>query len=244
MLQTTRAIILLKKPFKENEMLLTTYTEEFGKITFILFGATSKKAGHRQAFLQPLSLVEIIADFRPNRDVQFIKSINIEIPLPELLIDPYKNTTALFLAEFANHAIKATLQDKYLYEFLHNSVQLLDMIDHGQIGNFHIAFLVRLSAFAGLTPNLGPTTHAATYFDLGKSEYIRYAGYNPNAIGHFEQDYLRQLLRINYKNMSRFRVRREERANLLNKIVDYYKIHIQGFGELKTLDILHQIFDY
>lgn len=243
MLQKTQAIILLKQNYKENEMILTTYTKFAGRISFILYGASSKKGGKRQAFLQPLSLVEIEADIRTNRDLQVIKSITNEQPLNDILSDPYKNTTALFLAEFVSKALKASMQDEIMFQYLHDSVVYLNLCDRKCVSNFHIAFLVRLSVFIGLTPNLGPANHANTYFDLKQSEYIRYAGKNSQVISPAEQNFLRQLLRINYRNMNKFHFSRNERANLLNRIIEYYQLHAQGFGNLKTLDVLHAVFD-
>ncbi len=43
--------------------------------------------------------------------------------------------------------------------------------------------------------------------------------------------------------MHLFMFSRAVRSNLLNRIIHYYQLHIQGFGQLKTLDVLHEVFD-
>ena len=244
MLTETHAIILHKQDFKENEAILTTYCEELGRVNFILYGANSKRAGKRQSYLQPLSLVVIIADVRPNRPFQVVKSIRSDVPLTHLLSDPYKSTTALFIAEFLMHSLRTSERDKGLFLFLKESILWLELCDTGSVCNLHIAFLTRLSVFMGFTPNLGPVVHHFEYFDLSQSEYIRYARSGGETIDSGQQTFLRSLLRINYRNMGLFHFSRTERNELIDRIVRYYQLQIQGFGELRTLDILHTVFDF
>ncbi len=244
MIEESRAIVLSRRAFKENEQIVSMFTERFGRVDFILYGAFSKKNGRQQAFLQPLSLVTVIADYRNGRDLQVVSKVRNEVPLSSLLTDPYKNTTALFLSEILTRALRTNEMDPPLFSFLFTSVNWLDAADQSQISNFHVAFLVRLSVFLGFTPNLGPLRADLPYFDLTQSEYVRYAGHNPNVLGEQEQLFLRNLLRINYRNMALFRFSRSERSQLLERIVRYYQTHIQGFGELRTLDVLHAVFDF
>ena len=131
-----------------------------------------------------------------------------------------------------------------MYLFLRDSILWLDLTPSDKIGNFHISFLVRLSVFLGFTPNLGPEQSDMLYFDLLNSEYMRYARPNADLIDPEEQHFLRKLLRINYRNMHLFLFSRDERSNLLNRIIRYYQIHIHGFGQLKSVDVLREVFDF
>lgn len=243
MLQETVAIILSRRVFKDESLIVSAYTEKFGRVNYTLYGAHSRQNGRKQVFLQPMSIVTIIADYRPKRDLQVIRDIACADPLPALLADPLKNTMALFLAEFLSHTLKTNEEDPYLFLFLRNSILWLNLTSSSKIGNFHISFLVRLSVFLGFTPNLSIGQSGARYFDLIHSEYLSYAKPTPSIIDMEEHEFLKKLLRINYRNMHLFLFSRAERSNLLNRIVAYYQFHVQGFGQLKTLDILHEIFD-
>ena len=243
MIEETQAIILRKQLFKENEVILTTYSEEKGRVDFVMYGATGKSKGRHMAFLQPLCLTRIIADFRPKQDLQVVRRISNQEPLMGLLTNPYKSTIALFLAEFLHHALRTNEQDRVLFLFLQESIRYLDLCDSSSIMNFHLAFLVRLSVFMGLTPNLGEQERLTDYFDLEESEYTHYRHASATLLSPPQQEYLRNLLRINYRNMGLFQLTREQRSDLLDRIITYYQSHIQGFGELKTLDVLHALFD-
>lgn len=244
MLQETAAIILSKKQFKDENFIVSAYTEKFGRVNYTVYGAHSRQGGRKLAFLQPMSIVTIMADYRPKRDLQVLRDVSCSTPLMSLLADPVKNTMAMFLAEFLSHALRTNEEDNFLFMFLRDSILWLNLTPSDKIGNFHISFLVRLSVFLGFTPNLGPEQPNMRFFDLQHSEYMHYARPNSDLIDTEEQQFLRKLLRINYRNMHLFMFSRAERSNLLNRIIHYYQLHIQGFGQLKTLDVLHEVFDY
>lgn len=244
MLQETLAIILSKKQFKDENFIVSAYTEKFGRVNYSVYGAHSRQGGRKLAFLQPMSVVTIMADYRPKRDLQVLRDVSCSTPLMSLLADPVKNTMAMFLAEFLTHALRTNEEDRFLYLFLRDSILWLDLTPSDKIGNFHISFLVRLSVFLGFTPNLGPEQSDMLYFDLLNSEYMRYARPNADLIDPEEQHFLRKLLRINYRNMHLFLFSRDERSNLLNRIIRYYQIHIHGFGQLKSVDVLREVFDF
>ncbi|MBQ4035273.1 MAG: DNA repair protein RecO [Paludibacteraceae bacterium] len=243
MLQETAAIILSKKQYKDECLIVSAYTEKFGRVNYSVYGAHSRQGGRKLAFLQPMSIVTITADYRPKRDLQVLRDVSCTAPLLSMLTDPVKNTMAVFLAEFLTHALRTNECDEVLFLYLRNSIMWLNLTSSSKIGNFHISFLVRLSVFLGFTPNLGPDQPNMRYFDLLNSEYLRYARPNADVIDLEEQQFLRKLLRINYRNMHLFLFSRAERSNLLNRIIRYYQMHIHGFGQLKTLDVLHEVFD-
>lgn len=242
MLQKTRAIILLKKNYQENNLILTAYTECCGKTTFILYGASSKKSGKRLAYLQPFSLVEIIAEFSPNKDLQTIKSISCIQQVNGILTNPYKYSIVLFLSEMLYKVTTSNIEDAYLFNYIYDSVLYLDLCDNNNIANFHISFLVNLSHFLGITPNMDKDSNGMTNFDLKESEYTRMRG-DKSILDIRETNILRQILRMNYRNMSHFKLSRQDRAELLDRIVSYYQLHYQTCNNLNTLGVLHATFD-
>ena len=71
---------------------------------------------------------------------------------------------ALFLAEFLYRAIREEAENRPLFAYLQHSVIWLDECREG-FANFHLVFLMRLSRFLGLYPNL-EDYHTGDYFDL------------------------------------------------------------------------------
>ena len=48
---------------------------------------------------------------------------------------------------------------------------------------------------------------------------------------------------MNYDTMRLFRMSRTDRWKILTTLNAYYRLHIPGFPELKSLDVLHDVFD-
>lgn len=237
----TDAIVLNHKKYRDNATMLTLYTRELGRSTFLLYGAGSKRGGKGFSLLQPLSLVQIDSDVRSSRELHVIKEIKPLHPLYDSLFDPYKSTILFFLAEVLSHALKTSEQDEYLFRFLYESVIRLENMERG-VPNFHIAFLVRLASFLGFGPNICDWSDSS-YFDFRQAEYTAVRPDHTQYVAHQEARFLQQLCRINYRNLSYFTFSRDERRALIDHIIEYYAIHLQGFGDLKTLPVLYEIFD-
>ena len=71
---------------------------------------------------------------------------------------------ALFLSEFLYRAIREEAENRPLFAYLQHSIIWLDECGEG-FANFHLVFLMRLSRFLGLYPNL-EDYHTGDYFDL------------------------------------------------------------------------------
>ena len=149
---------------------------------------------------------------------------------------------ALFLAEFLYRAMREEAENRPLFAYLEHSVIWLDECKES-FANFHLVFLMRLSRFLGLYPNL-EDYHAGDYFDMLNACFISirpqlHSSYiNPEEAGQ-----LCQLMRMNYDTMHLFTMNRAERIRCLTIINDYYRLHLPDFPVLKSLEILKELFD-
>ena len=50
------------------------------------------------------------------------------------------------------------------------------------------------------------------------------------------------LMRMDFDNMRFFRMSRQERNRCTEIILYYYRLHVAGFPELKSLDVLRELF--
>lgn len=237
----TDAIVLSHKKIRDNATMLTLYTKELGRATFLLYGAGSKRGGKGYSLLQPLSLLEIDSDIRNGKELNVVKEMKPIFPLYDALFDPYKSSILFFLAEVLSQVLKTNEQDEMLFRFLEESVVALEKMERG-VSNFHIAFLVHLTEFLGFGPNVYDWSESH-FFDFRQAEYTSQRPTHTQYVSYGQARFLRTLCRIDYRNLAFFRFSKAERRELLDRIVEYYGIHLQGFGELKTLPVLHEIFE-
>ena len=242
MLQKTRGIVLHTLKYNDTSIIVDIYTELSGRASFLVPIPRSRKATVKSVLFQPLALIELEADFRAKGTLYRVKEAKSFHPFSTIPFDPYKSSMALFIAEFLYRAIREEAENRPLFAYLEYSIAWLDECKEGY-ANFHLVFLMRLSRFLGLYPNL-EDYHAGDYFDLLNACFtsIRpqlHSSYiNPEEAGR-----LRQLMRMNYDTMHLFGMSRLERTRCLTIMNDYYRLHLPEFPMLKSLEVLRELFD-
>ena len=146
------------------------------------------------------------------------------------------------LSEILFRVVKETEPDPRLFEYLFESIQLLELSDKG-VANFHLVFLMRLSRFLGLYPNL-EDYHGGDYFDLQNACFTPLRPQlHSDYIAPEEAARLTRLMRMNYETMHLFAMSRMERARCLTIMNEYYRLHLPDFPVLKSLEVLKELFD-
>ena len=106
MLQKTLGIVLHTLKYKDTSLIADIYTEVAGRASFMVSIPRSRKAAVKPVLFQPLALVELEADFRPNATIYKVKEAKSLYPFATLPYDPYKSAIALFLSEFLYRAVR------------------------------------------------------------------------------------------------------------------------------------------
>lgn len=242
MLQKTQGIVLHTLKYKDTSLIVEIYTEAMGRASFMVGIPRSRKAAVKSVLFQPLALVELEADFRPNATIYKVKEAKSVHPFATLPYDPYKSSIALFLAEFLYRAIREEAENRPLFAYLQHSIIWLDEC-RGSFANFHLVFLMRLSRFLGLYPNLDNYA-VGDYFDLQNACFTSLRPQTHNHyIGPQEASRLTTLMRMNYDTMHLFGMNRTDRTRCLTILNDYYRLHLPDFPVLKSLEVLRELFD-
>lgn len=241
MLEKTLGIVLHSVAYSDKTAIVHLYTEKYGRITYALPQSQGRKSKLQRPLFTPFAVLDIESDYKPGRDIQKIKEVRPAEILQQLHYDPVKNAITLFLSEFLSRTIREPEANSAFFEFLLQSIRLLDIIEDGK-ANFHLCFLIRVSGFLGFYPNM-ESYHPGNYFDLlnGVSSVTQpdHAYFlSPDEAANFAT-----LMRMNYHNLHLFRFSREERMLILEHIINYFKLHHAGFTQLKSLEVLKALFD-
>lgn len=241
MLQKTVGIVLHTLKYNDTSNIAEIYTELSGRASFLVSIPRSRKASVKSVLFQPLALIEFEADYRPNVTLHKIKEAKSFYPFSSIPYDPFKSAIALFLAEFLYRAVREESENRPLFAYLRHSISWLDSCASGY-ANFHLVFLMRLSRFLGLYPNLDDY-HAGDYFDLLNGSFT---SSRPQLHSFYiqpgEAERLTQLMRMNYDTMHLFGMNRTERARCLSILNEYYRLHLPDFPILKSLSVLQELF--
>lgn len=242
MYQKITGIVLHTLKYNDTSNIVDIYTEQCGRVSFLVKISRSHKCRVRNVLFQPLALVELEADIRPNTSLQRIREAKALQPFRSLPYNPYKSSIAMFLAEFLYRALKEEASNEPLFAYLTHSIRWLDECEGRPFSNFHLVFLMRLSRFLGLYPNVEDYTEGC-YFDMLNASFTPLLPKGGAFLKPDEASRIRLLLRMNYETMHLFGMSRTERNRCLVVINDYYRLHLPDFPLLRSLDVLKELFD-
>lgn len=243
MLQRTKGIVLHTFKIKDNQLVAVVFSQQWGRVSYVVSIPKSHKSGIKHSLLQPLAEVEVEADMKPKASLFRAKNISSSQPFVSLPYHPVKSVIALFLQEFLYRAIREEGEpNEALYSYVIHAVHWLDMAEK-DFANFHLVFLMRIARFLGLHPNI-ENYQPGCYFDLLNASYV---SQKPMAHAYYvapeDTRHLVNLMRLNFVNMHLFKMNRQDRNRLLSLINDYYRLHLPDFPELNSLQVLKEIFD-
>ncbi len=240
MLQKTEAIVLHALKYGEQKMIVDMFTREQGRLSFVVPVPKTSRARVGKQYLQPLTLLYIEADVRPQQQLQKLREATLLMPLPSLLADASKLAIGLFVAEFLYHALRGEQRDAVLFDYLRSAVEWLDGAQAGY-ANFHLVFLIRLSRFLGFYPNLDDYVPGC-YFDLRQSVFSLQAPPHRDYLMPQEADHIRLLMRMDFATMHLFRLSRLQRHRILEILMLYYRLHLPQMPELRSPQVLSELF--
>ena len=242
MLIKTRGIVLKTIKYGETSLIADIYTEERGLRKYIIGNVRSKKARIRSSLLQVISLVEMVAYSREDRELNHIKEIQAAYVYSAVPFDVKKSAIALFMAEIVRKTIRESEENRPLFEFLFETFQYLDKTKL-PVNNIHLHFLLGLSAFLGFLP--GDTLHedGAAFFDLQEGVFVTQLPAHAHYLDESTSVLLYKLLQSDRHSCSEIGMTTPERRNLLRHLLDYYRLHIDYLPEIHSHQVLQEVLE-
>ena len=155
--------------------------------------------------------------------------------------DPVKSMVALFLSEVLFRVVREQEPDLRLFQYLYESIHLLEYADKG-IANFHLVFLLGLLQPLGIFPSV-ESYHPGDYFDMLNGLFTDALPLHSHFLNETDSAAFVRLLRIGFENMALFGFSRQDRHAIIQHILTYYRLHLPDFPEIKSLSILQSLFD-
>lgn len=239
MLQTTRAIVLRTIRYGDKSVVLRAYTERSGLRSFMV--RTGGKGPSRTAALQPLSRVELVVPEAGEGELRTVRELRIERPYSRLQQEPLRGVLLLFVQEVFDRTLREESADTRLYAFVQ---EVLETADTGaELPYQPLLLLVGLSRHLGFFPEVPEEGEQG--FDLREGRFFH--GPAPHEfcmaaeqvrlfvelIGRVERPEERRTLQASGMT----------RRQLLEDLLMYFRLHVEGFGELRSLEVLRAVLE-
>lgn len=234
----TRAIVLKTTRYGDNSLIVKLLTEQNGLQSFMVKGVFNKNAKIRAALFQPLTLLEVVCA-QTHGELGYLKEASIEYAYQDIPYNINKNAILLFLCELLSKSIQDTETDLDLFDFIHHSMTHLDAIE-SNYADIPLKFAVELSRFLGFAPNT--SSYKPGYiFDLEDGCFHHDASGATYIIDNQSSGLFYNLCCTNIFEDECLNIRNAERRQLLEAVTTYFKLHVSGFNEMKSSDVLKTV---
>lgn len=236
---TTKAIVFSSIKYGDSSLIVRCYTEVAGLKTYMLRGVLkSKKAKVKPAYFQPLSQLELTASHNNKGNLNSIKDARVNYVYETVYTDYIKQSIVFFLSEMLTNSLKEEEGNTELFSYLETSFKWLDL--HEKTANFHLCFLLNLSRYLGFYPD--ESNRDLGYFDLAEGAYSDSIPFGEFLSGN-DLMLFNSILGINFDKINSVPFNVNEWQRLLDIIIKYYELHLVGLKQLKSIEILKELFN-
>ncbi len=208
-------ILLHTTKYGDSSIILHGYSKTEGRQSYILKGVGRKKGVN---ILHPLSILDLeLTSYKGG--MQTIKEINPIYRLDSIRTQILKGNISLFISELLYKLLIHKEDGRDTYSFLENSIIKLEQID-GKVSNFHLWFIISLSATLGIMPTCLSQLESHPFSDE-------------------ESLILEKILKTNFDQIMLLPLNGTLRNKFLNSSIKYIEQNLGISLNIKSLKILH-----
>lgn len=240
MYSSTRGIVFRQTRYSDTSLVVRILTEEFGLRSYLVKGARGPKSKMKSSLFQPLTLLVMIVPDRDRAELHHIREARVEHAYRHIPGDIQKSSVLLFLNELLYKAIREEATHRELFRFIHDQLIFLDSAEKVS-GSYPLLFAIHLSHHLGFFPQ-GDPIPAGAAFDLQEGRFTRSGQlFSEYMITGEACEYFTRLLSLPAENHRDIPLPPAVRTLLLEKILQYYLLHLPISGEFRSHTVLHEV---
>ena len=237
MLVNRTGIICKTVKYGESSLILDIFSADVGMRSYIC-GGVRKKNSNKAAMLRVMNLVDIVCYDKSSTkpSLSRIKEVKFSKIYSRIPFDVVRGTVGMFLIEVSRKAIVQTDEADRIYDFVSLRFNELDS-EQVVMKDFHIRYLIDLAREIGFEMQ-NNWSAIDTRFSLREGQFIADSQQHRDKLSIDLSELLSQYLAGGQPSSTK-----EQRRQLITKLVDYYRFHVDGFTEVKSLEVLYNLYD-
>lgn len=225
--------------------MVSVFTELFGLQNYIVNGVRSAKRSSSMsvAYLQVGSMLDMVVYHHERNTLQRIKECKPAVHYSHLFVDVTKNAIMLFMIELLQKSLKQPDADPDLFYFVEDVMKGLDTATASATANLPIFFMVHLSHFFGfrLMDNYSMERQV---LDFREGQFVSSVPAHEWHLTPPGSEAIAQLLKVmQVEDLEQISLNRQLRNTLIDACIDFYAMHIQPFGAMRSLPVIRTLLE-
>ena len=226
---STPGIVLHTTPYAEASVVVRVFTRLSGVRSYIIKGVRSPRSRVKQNLLQPLTSLDMVVYDNSRNELNYVKELSPRHPAQQP--DAVANALRFFMTEVLYKALREAEPMPDLWDYVESSSEL-----EGSNTDLPIRFLLTVAHHMGIEPLDNHSTHHP-YFDLQEGRFV--AAPTETTLSPALSSMLHVYLSSSTSHLSPFTL--TERRSLIDALLAYFQLHLSGFRNFTSHEILHTI---
>ena len=225
MLVATQGLVLHTTPYAESSVVAKVFTRQLGVRSYIIKGVRGRTGRVKQNLLQPLTSLDMVVYDNHRKDLNYIKELSPRHP--QQASEPVANALRFFMTEVLYKALREAEPMQELWDYVESAECGV------QSAELPIKFMLRVAHYMGVEP-LDNYSHQCPYFCLEEGKYV-------SAPAETTLPLKLSSTLHNYLESSECGAPLSERIDLINALIAYFQLHLSGFHNFTSHEILHSV---
>lgn len=231
-----KAIVLQAIKHGDNKFILKLYTSHNGLLTVAASVGKAASSKIKSSSILALSLVDIELVLKQNKEVHQLTEASCYCIHTNISGSISKLSIAQFLNEVLIKSVKEQGPNAHLFEFIETCLKFLNDMESG-FENLHLYFLIELTKYLGFEPQDNFSAHYP-FFDCREGRFTALSMALPLGLNKDDSLLFSEFLKI---NSLKEKISGAQRQVLLEALLAYYRLHVPGFNEVRSLEVLKEV---
>lgn len=238
-LYNTEGIIFRTLKYSETSIICDIFTKVKGMRSYIISGVRSTKSGSKAAIYRHLNMVDLVSYDVEADKLARIKEISLHLHYQNINTDVIISSVAIFILELCRNAIKEREANEELYQFIAGWLAFLD--DKASFHPAcHLLFMVEFSAYLGFGP-LKNHSRQRPCFDMLEGMFDDTSEGGAYILDADASKHISDICGSDRYHLHQIQIAKQDRSALTDHLIKYYQLHIPGFKDLNSLEILRSV---
>lgn len=231
-----KAIVLQSIKYGDKKHILKLFTRGQGLVTVTCILGSTPSSKIRSSVAMPLSMVEVEIISKQNKEVQQLTEASCYYVNTTISSSIFKLSIAQFINEVLIKSLKEQSANILLYDFIEGCLKYLNESEEDPV-NLHVYFLIEFTKYLGIEPSNNHSLHYP-YFDCRDGRFSAMSLAFPIGLDREDSSLFAAFLKV---NCLKEKLSNVQRKRILNILLAYYQMHMPGFNQVKSLEVLHEV---